>query len=199
MVEQACQGSNPDQRGWSSRCCRLHHRPVLSLGVKRTTRVERASPGWRPGALPSELRPRRRKGASGRSRTHTSAVQRARAAVDTTEARVETVGVEPTSSSLQARCSSDLSYIPRRKTRRTGGVEPPQPRRQGYSLLSSPRAQRPRTTKGGRPGSNRRRRGSQPRVLPTTPRPPRAGTTGLEPAASRLTSERSLSSELHPR
>jgi hypothetical protein len=72
---------------------------------------------------------------------------------------------------------------------RTGGVEPPQPRRQGYSLLSSPRAQRPRTAKGGRPGSNRRRRGSQPRVLPTTPRPPRAGTTGLEPAASRLTSE----------
>src|SRR4051812_23014155 len=25
---------------------------------KRTTRIERASPGWRPGALPSELRPR---------------------------------------------------------------------------------------------------------------------------------------------
>jgi hypothetical protein len=25
---------------------------------KRTTRLERASPGWRPGALPSELRPR---------------------------------------------------------------------------------------------------------------------------------------------
>jgi hypothetical protein len=30
----------------------LHHGPV-----KRTTRIERASPEWRPGALPSELRP----------------------------------------------------------------------------------------------------------------------------------------------
>jgi hypothetical protein len=25
---------------------------------KRTTRIEQASPGWKPGALPSELRPR---------------------------------------------------------------------------------------------------------------------------------------------
>ena len=48
-----------------------------------------------------------------------------------------------------------------------------------------------RTWRGGRPGSNRRRRGSRPRVLPATPRPPRARTTGLEPVASRLTSERS--------
>ena len=31
----------------------LHHGPV-----KRTTRIERVSPEWRPGALPSELRPR---------------------------------------------------------------------------------------------------------------------------------------------
>ena len=51
-----------------------------------------------------------------------------------------------------------------------------------------------RVHEGGRPGSNRRRRGSQPRVLPSTPQPPRrghheAGTTGLEPATSRLTSE----------
>ncbi len=97
-------------------------------------------------------------------------------------------------------------------------------RRQDYSLLSSPLLS-VRVRRGGRPGSNRRRRGSQPRVLPSTPRPPRsgedrtrtrrarrarppsrkaraarlrraakrcegkAGTTGLEPAASRLTSE----------
>src|SRR3954447_4323935 len=71
--------------------------------AERTTRIERASPEWRPGALPSELRPRRGtpgwrrtsglcrrrpapsplsyrrlEGASGRSRTRTSAVQRAR-------------------------------------------------------------------------------------------------------------------------
>jgi hypothetical protein len=50
---QACQGSNPDQRGWSSLCSRY------TTGLrKRTARIERASPEWRPGALPSELRPR---------------------------------------------------------------------------------------------------------------------------------------------
>ena len=30
LLEQACQGSNPDQRGWSSPCSRLHHRPRQS-------------------------------------------------------------------------------------------------------------------------------------------------------------------------
>jgi hypothetical protein len=80
----------------------LQHRPR-----KRTTWIEQASPGWRPGALPlsyvrecarlesnqhtcriravlsTELRASR---ASGRNRTRTPAVQRACAAVDTTEA-----------------------------------------------------------------------------------------------------------------
>ncbi len=52
-AEQARQDSNPDQRGWSSPCSRY------TTGLqKRTTRIERASPEWRPGALPSELRPR---------------------------------------------------------------------------------------------------------------------------------------------
>ena len=81
------------------------HAPAYTTGPReRTTRIEQASPGWKPGALPSELRPRsgtpgwirtsvlcRRRavllstelrafrGASGRSRTRTSAVQRARA------------------------------------------------------------------------------------------------------------------------
>ena len=49
------QDSNPDRRGWSSQCFALHHGPAET---KRTTRIERASSGWRPGALPSELRPR---------------------------------------------------------------------------------------------------------------------------------------------
>jgi hypothetical protein len=52
---QARQGSNPDRRGWSSSCSQLHHGPTHA---KRTTRLERASPSWQPGALPSELRPR---------------------------------------------------------------------------------------------------------------------------------------------
>jgi hypothetical protein len=82
---------------------------------------------------------------------------------------VETAGVEPTSSSLQARRSSWLSYVPKE---RCGWMESNHhsARRQGYSLLSSPRARHPH--EGGRPGSNRRLRGSPPRVLPLTPRPP---------------------------
>ena len=33
--------------------------PAYTTGLReRTTRLERASPGWKPGALPSELRPR---------------------------------------------------------------------------------------------------------------------------------------------
>jgi hypothetical protein len=104
---------------------------------KRTTRIERASPEWRSDALPSELRPRsgtpgwnrtsglcrRRTALSplsyGRTKEPPAGVEPAPRpykgrvlAVDTTEAKMETVGVEPTSSSLQARRSAGLSYIP---------------------------------------------------------------------------------------
>jgi hypothetical protein len=59
-----------------------------------------------------------------------------------------------------------------------------------YSAGSSPLLSvRLKENEGGRPGSNRRRRGSQPRVLPLHHGHHEAGTTGLEPAASRLTSE----------
>ena len=91
--------------------------------AERTTRIERVSPEWRPGALPSELRPR--SGTPGWTRIRRPPCEppvgvepaprpyKGRVlAVDTTEAKVETVGVEPTSSSLQARRSSKLSYIP---------------------------------------------------------------------------------------
>ena len=111
--------------------------------AERTTRIERVSPEWRPGALPSELRPR--SGTPGwtrtsglcRRRTALSPLSYGRTeeppagvepaprpykgrvlAVDTTEAKVETVGVEPTSSSLQARRSPKLSYIPLKLERR---------------------------------------------------------------------------------
>lgn len=80
-----------------------------------------------------------------------------------------------------------LSYIPR-----CGRVESNHhsARRRGYSPLSSPVLSV--REKEGRPtGFEPVLRGSRPRVLAVTPRPPRAGTTGLEPAASRVTSERS--------
>jgi hypothetical protein len=108
---------------------------------------------------------------------------------------VETVGVEPTSASLQARCSLLLSYIPKV---RTGGVEPPQREATGLQPAELAHALSVRR-QGGRPGSNRRRRGSRPRVLPSTPRPPwsgddRARTGGLSPDKRAL-----CSSELRPR
>ena len=69
---QARQDSNPDQRGWSSRCSRY------TTGLKeRTTWIEQASPGWRPGALPSELHPQvpRFPGASLRARCRRDSVR----------------------------------------------------------------------------------------------------------------------------
>ena len=55
---------------------------------------------------------------------------------------METVGLEPTSTSLQARRSSRLSYVP--ESVRTGGVEPPQREATGLQPAELPNAQRPR-------------------------------------------------------
>jgi hypothetical protein len=100
-------------------------------------------------------------------------------AVDTTEALMETVGVEPT--------------FPRCKR----GALPPELRPQvdanGWSRTTKARgtaftAQRAlqcsASAREGRPaGFEPEPRGSRPRMLAVTPRPPReAGTTGLEPA-----------------
>src|SRR5919197_3129820 len=64
--------------------------------------------------------------------------------------KVETVGVEPTSASLQARCSVRLSYIPSESVR-TGGVEPPQRGATGLQPAELADAQRPRTESEGWP------------------------------------------------
>ena len=72
--------------------------------------------------------------------------------------------------------------------------------RPGYSRLSSPVLSVRK--EGGRPGSNRRRADHDREccryTTATMKEPPRTGTTGLEPAANRLTSECSAS-ELRPR
>ena len=101
---------------------------------------------------------------------------------------METAGVEPASSSVQARCSAGRASSPG-VAMRTGGVEPPQPEAAGLqpvelSLLSV------RVTWGDRPDSNRYRELHRLGCC-VTPRSPCTGTTGLEPAASRLTNERS--------
>ena len=74
---------------------------------------------------------------------------------------------------------------------RTGGVEPPQRGAQGYSLRSSP-VLSVRVQEGRPAGFEPVPRGSRPRMLPLHHGHHEAGTTGLEPAASRLTSECSI-------
>src|SRR5262245_57468059 len=100
---------------------------------------------------------------------------------------METVGVEPTPSSLQARRSARLSYIPERM--RTGGVEPPQREATGLQPAELAVAQRPRE-EGGRPDSNRYREdhglGCCRYTTAATTWPPRSGdgrtrTGGLSP------------------
>ena len=48
LEEQARQDSHPDRRGQGSPCSLVTPRALR----ERTTRIERASPDWRPGALP---------------------------------------------------------------------------------------------------------------------------------------------------
>ena len=181
--EQAHQESNPVRRGWSSPCFRYTMGLLVDLG------------------------------ASGRSRTRTSAVQRARAAVDTTEALTSGDGGNRTrSSSVQARCSATRASSPSEAAAgpgaaRCGRVESNHhsSRRPDYSRVSSPGAQRPREGVTGRA-----RTGAAGITAPDASHYTTVttcghfswrlcrlravtgtGTTGLEPAASRLTSERS--------
>jgi hypothetical protein len=98
---------------------------------------------------------------------------------------VETVGVEPTTFSLQARRSAHQSFVPKV---RTDGVEPSQREAPGLQPGELTCAQRPH---GG--VADRIRTDAAGITTPgaaVTPQPPRTGTTGFEPAPSRLTSER---------
>jgi hypothetical protein len=78
---------------------------------------------------------------------------------------------------------------------RTGGVEPPQPEAAGLQPVELTGAQRPRARAADRIRAGTARITTSNAAV--TPQPPRAGTTGLEPAAYRLTSECSPS-ELRP-
>ena len=124
---------------------------------ERTTRIERASPEWRPGALPAELRPHGARPAGvepassavagaalfplsyGRVKEPPAGVEPAPRpykgrvlAVDTTEARSGDGGVEPAPPRCK-RGARPVSYIPMIESDevRTGGVEPPQPEATG--------------------------------------------------------------------
>jgi hypothetical protein len=137
---------------------------------KRTTRIERASPEWRPGALPSELRPR--SDTPGWSRT--SGLCRRRTALSplSYERRKRSLRQEsnPHLGRTKGAClpltlrrqggdgrsrtdiflvASEvlvrLSYIPEV---RTGGVEPPQHEATGLQPAELAVAQRPHGAKG---------------------------------------------------
>jgi hypothetical protein len=138
------------------------------------------------GALPAELRPP--SGTPGWSRT--SGLCRRRAVLfPLSYGRVKEppAGVEPAPRPYKGRV---LAVDTTEAKARTGGVEPPQHEAARLQPVELTDAQRPR---GG--VTDRTRTGTAEAhnlgCSPLTPRPPRAGTTGLEPATSRLTSERS--------
>jgi hypothetical protein len=160
--------------------------PVTPLSLERTTRIERAPPGWRPGALPSELHPR--ESLRQESNPHLGRTKGACYAVDTTEAKWRRRESNPhLLVASEALCHQ--SYIPREV--RTGRVERPQREAAGLQPVELTSTQRPQDRAAGRIRTGTSRITTSDAAV--TPQPPRteAGTTGFEPAASRLTSERS--------
>ena len=106
---------------------------------------------------------------------------------------METAGVEP----APPRCKRGAhphELHPQERVR-TGGVEPPQPEATGLQPAELTSAQRPRGRAADRVRTGTARITTSNAAV--TPQPPRAGTTGVEPAAYRLTSERSAV-ELRP-
>jgi hypothetical protein len=99
---------------------------------------------------------------------------------------METAGVEPAHPRCE-RGALPLSYVPMRTGGLESGVRP------GYTpalqAAELTHAQRPRTQEGGRPDSNRYREAHNLGCLPLHHGHHEAGTTGLEPAVSRLTTE----------
>ena len=206
-MEQARQGSNPDHRGWSSPCFRLHHGPGSGrpgsngsprsgvrcpLSYVRDARLDsnRRLCRRRASALPlSYERMEPPAGVEPAPRPYKGRVL----AVDTTEARVETVGSRTRHRPRCKRGALPVELHPREKksVMRTGGVEPPQREATAVTARRSSPLLSVRMKLGWPTGFEPVPRGSQPRVLPLHHGHHETGTTGLEPAPSRLTSERS--------
>ena len=188
---QARQDSHPDRRGWSSPCCCY----TTSLqGEERTTRIEQAPPEWRPDALPAELHPRSKEPPAGvepAPRPYKGRVL----AVDTTEASSGDGGTRTHIDLVASEALVRIELRPREM--RTGGVEPPQPEGVGVTGRGAHRVLSVRREKGRpagfEPGTDEDHGLGCCRYTTAT----MTGTAGLEPAADRLTSERSPS-ELRP-
>ena len=159
----------------------LHHKPV-----KRTTRVERASAGWRPAALPAELHPR--ESTLGWSRTSGHCHRKAALCPLSYERRSPRQESNPhlgrtkgaclpltlrrhrwrrwDSNPHRPRCKRGARPVERRPRGRCGRVESNHhsARPLGYSQLSSPMLS---VRMKGRPtGFEPVPRGSRPRMLP---------------------------------
>jgi hypothetical protein len=138
-------------------------------------------------------------------------------AVDTTEAKVETAGLEsrprrlclqrgrcPASRGVAAwaepassRCKRGALPVELRPQRvRTGGFEPPQPEAAGLQPVELANAPRPR--EGWPTGFEPAPRGSRPRNAAVTPQPPRGGDDRTRTGGLSLDRRALCSSELRP-
>jgi hypothetical protein len=186
----------------------LHHGPR-----ERTTRIERAPPEWRSGALPAELRPPnstpgwsrtsgrcrrraalsplsygRRKSLRQESNPHLGRTKGACLPLTLRRRRWRRRESNPLLlGASEALCHQ--SFIPKV---RTGGVEPPQREAAGLQPAELTDAQRPHRGVADRTRTGTARlTTSDARRLHHGHHEEEAGTTGFEPATSRLTSERS--------
>jgi hypothetical protein len=141
-----------------------------------------------------------RYGASGRSRPAPRPYNGRVLSVDTTEAKVETAGVEPAPPRCKRGALPPELHPPadQRWGDADGWSRTTTARGTAFTARGAHQLLSVRMGEGGRPGSNRRRRAHNPGCFRLHHGHHEAGTTGLEPAASRLTSERSGASELRP-
>jgi hypothetical protein len=140
---------------------------TTGLRRERTARIERASPEWRSGALPSELRPhgyarldsnqrvlpsqssalstelRASKSLRQESNPHLGRTKGACLPLTLRRRKVETAGIEPAPCSVQATGAATA----RPQVMRTDGVEPPQPGASGLQPGELANAQRPRESR----------------------------------------------------
>jgi hypothetical protein len=157
--------------------------------VKWTARIERASPGWRPGALPVELRPRVKEEPPAGVEPALQPYEGCVLPLTPQKPGVETAGVEPAFPRCK-RGARPLSYVPDEECERVESNHHSAGRRL-YRPRSSPvlsvRMAARRATDRIRTGTCRAHTpGCSRYTTVTTTR-----TTGLEPAASRWTAERS--------
>jgi hypothetical protein len=133
LAEQARQDSNPDRRGWSSPCSRLHHGPRGSADVQVDRHLRAFASAHR--SLRQVRQVVRPAGVEPAPRPYKGRVL----AVDTTEAKWRRRESNPLLlDASEALCHK--SFIPEV---RTGGVEPPQRAAAGLQPAELTGAQRP--------------------------------------------------------